>query len=83
MANEIDVRVSLDLDPEAAMGTIVDYDDDTSSYVEPAKKAFTEAYNVLRAIHDAKTAVAEDPTLTEAGALLKVCLLYTSPSPRD
>lgn len=72
MANEIDVRVSLDLDPEAAMGTIVDYDDDTSSYVEPAKKAFTEAYNVLRAIHDAKTAVAEDPTLTEAGALLKV-----------
>jgi hypothetical protein len=33
MSDEIDVRVSLDLDPEAAMGTIQDYDDDTASYV--------------------------------------------------
>ncbi|KQN08608.1 hypothetical protein ASE85_16920 [Sphingobium sp. Leaf26] len=72
MADEIDVRVSLDLDPEAAMLTITDYDDDTASYVGPAKAAFSEAFTSLRAIHDAKAAVAEDPTLTEAGALLKV-----------
>lgn len=72
MADEVDIRVSLDLDPEAAMATILDYDDDTATYLAPAKTAFTEAYNVLRAVHDAKAAVAEDPTLTEAGALLKV-----------
>lgn len=72
MADEIDIRVSLDLDPEAAMLTIVDYDDDTASYVGPAKAAFTEAFSSLRAFHDAKAAVAEDPTLNEAGALLKV-----------
>ncbi|MBB6192404.1 hypothetical protein FHS51_002647 [Sphingobium wenxiniae] len=72
MADEIDTRVSLDLDPEAAMLTIVDYDDDTASYVSTAKSAFTEAFTSLRAIHDAKAAVVDDPTLTEAGALLKV-----------
>jgi hypothetical protein len=72
MSDEIDIRVSLDLDPEAAMLTIADYDDDTASYVGPAKAAFTEAFNSLRAIHDAKAAVVDDPTLTEAGALLKV-----------
>jgi hypothetical protein len=72
MADEIDTRVSLDLDPEAAMLTINDYDDDTASYVGPAKSAFTEAFTSLRAIHDAKAAVAEDPTLNEAGQLLKV-----------
>jgi hypothetical protein len=72
MADEIDIRVSLDLDPESAMLTIADYDDDTASYAGPAKAAFTEAFNSLRAIHDAKAAVAEDPTLTEAGALLKL-----------
>jgi len=72
MADEIDTRVSLDLDPEAAMLTIADYDDDTASYVSPAKSAFTEAFTSLRAIHDAKAAVADDPTLNEAGQLLKV-----------
>jgi hypothetical protein len=72
MADEIDTRVSLDLDPEAAMLTIADYDDDTASYVGPAKTAFTEAYTTLRAVHDAKAAAAEDPTLNEAGQLLKV-----------
>jgi len=72
MSDEIDIRVSLDLDPEAAMLSIADYDDDTASYVGPAKAAFTEAFNSLRAIHDAKAAVAEDPTLNEAGQLLKV-----------
>jgi hypothetical protein len=72
MSDEIDVRVSLDLDPEAAMGTIQDYDDDTASYVSGAKSAFTEAFTSLRAIHDAKAAVADDPTLNEAGQLLKV-----------
>lgn len=72
MSEEIDTRVSLDLDPEAAMATIVDYDDDTATYLSTAKSAFTEAFTALGAIHDAKAAVAEDPTLTEAGALLKV-----------
>ena len=72
MSDEIDVRVSLDLDPEAAIGTIQDYDDDTASYVSGAKSVFTEAFTSLRAIHDAKAAVAEDPTLNEAGQLLKV-----------
>lgn len=72
MSDKIDIRVSLDLDPEAAMLTIVDYDDDTASYVSPAKAAFTEAFSSLRAIHDAKAAVADDPTLNEAGQLLKV-----------
>ncbi|MFZ2997354.1 hypothetical protein [Sphingobium sp.] len=72
MADEIDTRVSLDLDPEAAMLTINDYDDDTASYVATAKSAFTEAFTSLRAIHDAKAAVADDPTLNEAGQLLKV-----------
>lgn len=72
MADEIDIRVSLDLDPEAAMLTIADYDEDTASYVGPAKAAFTEAFSSLRAIHDAKTAVADDPTLNDAGKLLKV-----------
>jgi hypothetical protein len=72
MADEIDTRVSLDLDPEAAMATIVDYDDDTASYLSTTKSAFTEAFTALGAIHNAKAAVAEDPTLTEAGALLKV-----------
>lgn len=72
MADEIDIRVSLDLDPEAAMLTIADYDDDTASYVGPAKAAFTEAFTSLRAIHDAKAAVVDDPTLNEAGQLLKV-----------
>lgn len=72
MADEIDIRISAGLDPEAAMLTIADYDDDTASYVGPAKAAFTEAFASLRAIHDAKAAVADDPTLNEAGALLKV-----------
>jgi hypothetical protein len=72
MADEIDIRVSLDLDPEAAMLTIADYDHDTESYVGPAKAAFSEAFTSLRAIHDAKAAVADDPTLNEAGQLLKV-----------
>lgn len=72
MSDEIDTRVSLDIDPEAAMLSIVDYDDDTASYVGPAKSAFTEAFTSLRAIHDAKAAVADDPTLNEAGQLLKV-----------
>jgi hypothetical protein len=72
MSDEIDIRVSLDLDPEAAMLTIADYDDDTASYVGPAKAAFTEAFASLRAIHDAKAAVVDDPTLNEAGQLLKV-----------
>lgn len=72
MADEIDTRVSLDLDPEAAMLTIADYDDDTASYVGPAKAAFSEAFTSLRAIHDAKAAVTGDPTLNEAGQLLKV-----------
>ena len=72
MSDEIDVRVSLDLNPEAVFATIEDYDDDTASYLSPAKSAFAEAYNTLRGIHDAKAAVADDPTLTEAGALLKV-----------
>jgi hypothetical protein len=72
MSDEVDTRVSLDLDPEAAMATIVDYDDDTASYVGPAKAALTEAFSSLRAIHDAKAAVADDPTLNDAGKLLKV-----------
>ena len=72
MSDEIDIRISAGLDPEAAMLTIPDYDDDTASYVGPAKAAFTEAFTALRAIHDAKAAVAEDPTLNEAGQLLKV-----------
>lgn len=72
MADEIDVRVSAGLDPEAAMATIQDYDDDTASYLSGAKSAFVEAFASLRAIHDAKAAVAEDPTLNEAGQLLKV-----------
>jgi len=72
MSDEVDIRLSLGLDPDAAMETIADYDDDTASYVGPAKSAFTEAYNAIRAIHDCKAAVAEDPTLNEAGQLLKV-----------
>ncbi|UZK70066.1 hypothetical protein OKW76_03155 [Sphingomonas sp. S1-29] len=72
MADEIDVRVSLDLDPDAAMATIVDYDEDTATYLSTAKSAFTEAFAALGAIHNAKTAVADDPTLNEAGQLLKV-----------
>lgn len=69
---DVETRVSIGLDPEAAILTIADYDDDTASYVDPAKSAFTEAFSALRAIHDAKAAVAEDPTLNEAGQLLKV-----------
>lgn len=72
MSDEVDIRISAGLDPEAAMLTIADYDDDTATYVSAAKSAFTEAFKSLRAIHDAKTAVAEDPTLNEAGQLLKV-----------
>ena len=71
MADEIDTRISLDLDPDAVFATIEDYDDDTASYLSPAKAAFTEAYSALRAIHDAKAAAAEDPTLNDAGRLLK------------
>ena len=72
MSDNIDTRISLDLDPEAAMLTIKDYDDDTASYLSPAKDAFTAAFSALAAIHDAKEAVAEDPTLSEAGQLLKL-----------
>lgn len=72
MSDEIDVRVSLDLDPEAVFATIEDYDDDTASYLSPAKTAFTEAYSALRAVHDAKAAAEDDPTLNDAGRLLKV-----------
>lgn len=68
---DVDVRVSIDLDPETIVGVIADYDEDTYSYVAPAKAAFTEAYNALTAIHDAKAAAATDPTLNEYGALLK------------
>lgn len=71
MSDEIDTRVSLDLDPEVVMATIEDYDEDTASYLSPAKTAFTEAYNALRAIHDAKAAAEADLTLNPAGALLK------------
>jgi len=71
MADEIDIRVSLDLDPEAVFATIEDYDDDTASYLSPAKTAFYEAYSALRAVHDAKAAAEEDPTLNDAGRLLK------------
>jgi hypothetical protein len=72
MADEIDTRVSLDLDPEVVLATIEDYDDDTASYLSPAKAAFTEGYNALRAIHNAKAAAAEDLSMNDVGRLLKV-----------
>ena len=72
MSDEVDIRISAGLDPEAAMMTIADYDDDTATYVSGAKAAFTEAFTALRAIHDAKVAVEDDPTLNDAGKLLKV-----------
>jgi len=72
MADEVDIRISLDLDPNAVMGSIEDYDDDTAPYLDPAKRVFEETHSALGAIHDAKAAAATDPRLNEYGALLKV-----------
>lgn len=71
MSDEIDVRISPTLHPGIA-GEIADYDDDTRPLLGQTETAVSEAYNALRSIHDAKAAVAKNPTLNEYAQLVAV-----------
>ena len=71
MADEVDVRVSLGFDPDAVLGSIDGYDEDTISYLSSGTAALNAAYSALRGIHDAKAAAEADQTMNRFGALLK------------
>lgn len=67
----IDTRISPALHPEN-IKSIDGYSDDTALVLGLTEAAFTEAYEGIRSIHDAKAAAAKNPTLTEGAKLLQV-----------
>lgn len=70
MSDTIDTRITPSLHPRRVK-EVDGYDDETALVLGQTETAFSEAYEGLRSIHDAKEAAMRDPRLNEAGALLK------------
>ena len=72
MDDEIDTRVSLDLHPGTVANLPGYEEEEVRAVLTGTEHLLQSAKTALSAIYDAKAAVATDPTLTEAAALLKV-----------
>ncbi|MQB43031.1 hypothetical protein [Rhizobium sp. ICMP 5592] len=65
MSENIDTRVSISLHPDNV--TKLDgYDSETEAILAPTMTAFSEAYEGLRKVHDAKAAADRNPTWNDA-----------------
>lgn len=71
MSDEVDVRVTVSLDP-SNIAALSDYDDDTRPLLGHAETTMSEAYEALKSIHDAKAGAAKNPTLNEYAQLVQV-----------
>lgn len=71
MSEEVDTRVSLSLHSRNVR-EIDGYDEDTATLLAPTETAFSEAYNGIGAVHDARAAAAKNPTWNEAHQLIEV-----------
>lgn len=65
MIEGIDTRVTPSLHP-INVTKVEGYDDDTRPYLGQAESAFSEAYQGLQSVHDARAAAAQNPTWNEA-----------------
>ncbi|CAN7285224.1 hypothetical protein LJR251_001367 [Rhizobium rhizogenes] len=64
--SDVDIRVSPSLHPDTVMQIDGYGDDDTVAVLAPTMTAFSEAYEGLRKIHDAKAAADRNPTWNDA-----------------
>jgi hypothetical protein len=71
MTVEVNTAVTPSLHPHV-VEKIPGYDDQTGPYVGEVKRAFQTAYAAIASVHKAREAAAKDPTLNEAGQILKV-----------
>ena len=69
MVEHVDTRVTLSLHP-LNVEKIDGFDDETRPYVAATQTAFSEAYEGLRAVHDAKAAAKRNPTWNEAQQII-------------
>lgn len=65
MSDNIDIRVTPSLHPDTVK-EIDGYDDETAAVLAPTMTAFSEAYEGLRKVHDAKAAADRNPTWNDA-----------------
>lgn len=70
MSIKLDSRVSLSLHP-ATVTKIDGYSEATAVYVAPVRRLLEEAYTSIAAVFDAKDASLRDPTLNDAGRIVK------------
>lgn len=69
MSENIDVRVSASLHPENVK-QIEGYDSETEAVLAPTMTAFSEAYEGIRAVHNAREKAKTNPTWNEAAQIL-------------
>lgn len=70
MSGDVDTRVSPSLHPENVRA-IEGYGADTSSHVAHVETAFSEMYEGLRSVHDAREAAGRNPTWNDAQRALQ------------
>ena len=69
----IDINVSRSLHPQN-VGSLEDYDDDTSGILQQVIEALQFAYKGVGKVHAAKEAVKLDPSMTEAAQVLRTAV---------
>lgn len=71
MEDEVDIRISPALHP-TTIKSLDGYNEDTKGYVALVETAFSEAYQGIQSVHDAKAAGAHNPAMNDAAKLLQV-----------
>lgn len=71
MASDVDTRVTPALHPDNVK-EIDGYDTETALVLGPTVTAFSEAYEGIRSVHNAREAAKKDPTLNEAAQIIRV-----------
>lgn len=71
MSEEVDTRVTLSLHPRNVR-ELDSYDEETATILGPTETAFSEAYDGIGKVHDARDAASRNPTWNEAHQLIEV-----------
>lgn len=69
--SEIDTRITPALHPDTIKG-LDGYSEQTKSHVALIETAFSEAYEGVRSVYEAKAAAARNPTMNDAAKLIQV-----------
>jgi hypothetical protein len=71
MSTEVTNKITPTLHPDTVKSIVDEYDEDTEAVLAPTMTAFSEAYEGLRQVHDAREKAKTNPSWTEAEQVMR------------